>query len=158
MPEVAFRIESAGLGPLSWSQLQIACQRGRGASMTQRLFTLNTLGTSGASIGPLIVGTAETVGAHHFPDEHEGKVFPPNLDGKYLKVTLAGGYSVGTSNVTVTLEIKELRQGAHVELYKWEGPVRMSTTYFGGISVEGTPILNDVNADWVQERIADLAS
>lgn len=158
MPEVGFRIESAGLGPASWSQFQIAVQQGRGVTMAQRLFTLNTLGTSGRSIGPLIVGTAETSGSHHLPDQHEGKVFPPNLDGKYLKIALAGGYSVGTSNVTVTFQIKELREGAYVELYKWEGPVRMSTTYMGGVSVEGTPIMNDVNADWVQDRISDLMS
>lgn len=158
MPVVSFRIESLGLGPASWSQFQIAIQRGRGMRMAQRLYTLNTLGTSGASIGPLIVGTAETIGAHTLPDEHEGKIFPATLDAKYLKIALAGGYSVGTSNVTVTFEIKELRQGAYVELYKWEGPIQMSTTYLGGITVEGVPITNDVNADWVQERISDLMS
>lgn len=158
MPEVAFGIQSAGLGPASWNQVQIAVQRGRGVRMAQRLFILDRLGTSGATVGPVLVGSAETTGSHHFPDLHEGKVFPPNLSGKYLKITLAGGYSVGTSNVTVTFEIKELRAGAHVELYKWEGPVRMSTTYLGGMCIEGRPTMADASADWVQERISDLMS
>jgi hypothetical protein len=85
-------------------------------------------------------------------------VFPPNISGKRIKIEVEGGYAPAwRAQLVCKLEISEAQAGSALQkLYEWEGSLPVVSTYFGGITVQGTPIQNNMSEDWVLERFEDL--